>query len=351
MGQKAGDKAGQALQARFNKLIELVSNSPGDQAARDALRQAGVDLTLSQRGSPIAKFFEDARTMITRRQPLGEKQLGQLNRSAAAAIGEDTSKLGKEVLNRAHSRIGGVFEDVARSVDNVTAGDEVMETLSAIEQRILKEGHDSPRIPKFFAMIHDELSEGMSGQRLLDLRSKVGKLSRQLWRKGDGLDAEIADDMLQVLDDALEAAAPRSTMSRLSEARAQWRFLRALRSGKVISPDDDINPASLSASMGRIYPGFDVGKYPRGAAGEVGRAVDAYRSVVKPPKTSGTAENLIRGLALPAAGAMIGGGPGSLLGALLAGGMTFAGGGTGGLIGGGTGRELARLLREQSESK
>ena len=134
--------------------------------------------------------------------------------------------------------------------------------------------------------------EEFTGRKLLDLRRRLGKQSTELWKKGEGINAEIIDDLVDQLDDAVEATSPELAAD-LVPARMRWKLLKTLESGKAIGDSGDINPSSFQNFARRKYPGARYGDFGSGPMGELLETVDAYQRTAKPFRSSGTAERLI----------------------------------------------------------
>lgn len=343
-----GTKLGDAISNQVTpRLQQMMGSRLG--AARETLESAGVPLTLGQRGSASGRFVDVLKSTLLRRQPLQTPQLRALTRSAAEAIGEKSDELTKPVLSRAASRIGQVYEDVASKVGQIAFGPDEAARFAQIDD-MLKTVTEPGKVQGAIDMVLDQVTnpkKGLTGASYAagggTLRWKLQRMSAQLYGQGNGLEAEIIDELVDTLDGAFKKAAPQAVSDALDTARAQSRFLMALRRGDAISDTTGlINPAAMTKAMESKYPGFDIGRIPSGQAGQFGKTLDAFRQVVTPFKSSGTAERLT-GLGLPllaglglsgAAGPMAG--PGVLLALML------SGGGAGRQIGGGLARSLAQ---------
>lgn len=343
-GALLGQQAGKAISNRVVPKIQgLMGGAAGK--ARDVLASEGMPLTFGQKGSKIGQFVDVLKETVFRKTPLKAQQVTRLNQIAAGALGEKADDLTKPVLNRAATRIGAVYDDVAEIVGSIGIGADEAARLTAIDDMI-KSVPEPSKVTGAIAMVEDVITnpkKGLTGESYNTLRQKLGRVSRQLWSQGSGLEGEVVDELIDTLDDALEKTSPEAA-KQLAKVRPQWRFLTALRRGASIDPEGNINPRAMNAAMESVYKGFDIGNIPQGEAGRFGRTLDAYNMVAKPFKSSGTAERLGT-LALPAllgAGAVTGGGP--ILGGGLALATMLSGGGTGAMLGGNSARELSRLL-------
>jgi len=342
----AGQKAGEAIS---NRVVPAIQSALGSSlgSARQTLTQSGVPLTFGQRGSPIGKFVDVLKSTLLRRQPLEGAQLTAMNKLAAEAIGENADDLSKPVLNAAWSRIGQVYEDVAEKVGTIAIGADDAARLAQIDD-MMRVVPEPSKVRGAINLVEDLLTDpnkNFTGAAYNAVRQRLGRISGQLWNSGSGLEAEVVDEMIDTLDDALARSAPEAGEA-LSKVRPQWKFLIALRRGGAVNDAGNINPRAMAQAMERVYKGFDVGVIPEGAAGRFGQTLDAFNQVVKPFKSSGTAERvstvalpLLAGLGLTTMGGPVVGG-GLALATLL------SGGGAGAAAGGNISREAALRLAE-----
>jgi hypothetical protein len=359
-GQKAGDLAGQRL---TNYLARRQGSSASLAESTTRLAEEGVPVPVTQRPSmipglrrdPVAQLSNTIRGVMTgQRLPGFRPQVKRMNRLALEAIGETGDEIGLNSLGSAHTRIGSVFEDAANNIDQIRFDVSDAQRLSNVANDVANAETQGRAIRSYFDEVVDAVTGGqnISGKRYNQLRQKLGKASRAAWRQGDELAAETADELLEIVDDAMARTSP-STSEALRVAREQWRMLKVLRRARAISPEGDINPASIETAFRSLYPGAEVGKFPGNAAGRFGQSVNDLRGVAIPRQTSGTAENLMR---VTGAGA-IAGAPfaGLTMPMLIAsgaiGGLGFSGGGAGAQIGGGLSRGLLPFLLQQSEQQ
>lgn len=344
----AGTKAGDALSRLVTPKVQSALGSTMG-GARETLETAGVPLTLGQRGSSTGRFVDVLKSTILRRQPLQTPQLRALTRSAAEAIGEKSDDLTKPVLNRAANRIGQVFEDVAAQVGDIPIGPDEAARFTQIDD-MLRTVTDPGKVEGAISMVMDHVTnpkKGLTGASYAagggTLRWKLQRMSAQLYGQGNGLEAEVIDELVDTLDGAFKRAAPQTVSDALDSARAQSRFLMALRRGDAISDTTGlINPVSMTKAMESKYPGFDIGRGPSGAAGKFGKTLDAFRQVITPFKSSGTAERLT-GIGIPiAAGLGLTGMAGPVAGPAAALALLLSGGGAGAQMGGGLARSAAQ---------
>jgi hypothetical protein len=346
-GQKLGDYASRTLMPKLQGFFG--SRLAG---ARQVLNQADIPLTLGERGSPAARFIDVLKSTLTRSKPLHGQQLTALTRAAAETLGEQADDLSKPVLGAAANRIGSVYEGVAREVGDIAIGDDIAARLLQVDD-MMKTVPEPTKAIGAIQLVEDAITnpaKQFTGEAYNAIRQRLGRISTQLWNQGSGLEAEVVDELINTLDDALAKSAPEAA-ERLASVRPQWQFLRALRRGAAIDPNGMINPQAMNQSMEATYKGFDIGKMGQGAAANFGRTLDAFNQVIRPFKSSGTTERLA-GVAAPVvAGLGLTGMAGPMAGPLATLAVLLSGGGAGGAAGGNASREaalkLSQLLQQQ----
>jgi hypothetical protein len=356
-GAYIGQKAGDALSQRFVPMAQrALGNRLG--GARSTLAREGIPLTLGQRGSPLGRLVDTLKSTLMQKQPLHLQQVTALNRAAAEALGEKADDLGKPVLNRAATRIGNVYEKVATQVGTIPISPQVSNRFVQIDD-MMKTVPEPSKVTGAIAMVQEQLTnptKEFTGEAYNAMRQRLGAISRQLWNGGNGLEAEVVDELIDTIDEALAQAAPKFAKE-LDEVRPQWQFLKALRRGSAIDDLGNINPRAMNAAMESVYKGFDIGKMPSGSAGRFGQTLDAFNQVIRPFKSSGTAERMATMSVPVLAGLGVTGvmGPQAGLGTLGALAAALSGGGAGAQAGGNLGREgtlkLAELLRQMQQQQ
>lgn len=349
-GQKLGDHVGQVLNRRFQEA----TGNPKSAALGD-LHRAGIPVSVASRTrDPLARLSEDIKGIVTNStNPLEGSQTRRLNRLALRSVGENGTRVTRDALGKAHTRIGGVFENVANDVESIRFSDALIDRLNQAADNVADVETQGASIRRQYDRVLDAATGGtLTGKQYNQIRNRLGKASRSAWTNGDELAAETADEVMDIVDDAMAETSPQIAEA-LTEARRQWKMLRVLRRARSINPEGDINQQSLLNAFDRVYPGAQVGKFPSGPEGELGRVLAAFQEVVRPRTTSRTAENAVR-FGIPASAVtagLAGANPISIIGGLATLGAGLSGGGTGGLFGGGTARGLLPSLLQQEQQE
>jgi hypothetical protein len=346
LGQKIGDKLG----ARVQNAAQRARGNPNAMARKELL-DAGVPLTLSQRtdspiSRPLARFFERGRFVLTGSQPKGAAQQKRLTELVGDALGINSKKLTREALGKAVNQNDEVFQRAASRVQGQLVPDErLVQEAAGIISEFDRVGSDSAQVKTIFKEFRDfaggadlfslEDASRLDPDRFLKLRSRLSAATT----KSD-IETEPLVAAIKAMDERLAREVP-DLADDLMVARDRFRLLLAIRRGRALSPQGDINVNTFTNNLERVFNDFDVGKpLPRGLR-ESGEAIAAFNQITDPFRSSATAENLA---ALGGGGLGAAADPALLVRFLTGTAAPFAGGGTGGLLGGGVGRTAATNL-------
>lgn len=302
----------------------------------DVMDTEGVDLTAGQRtGRDGLGYAESeigggaaARTM--------ERQGEQLTAAALRRVGENADRTTPEVMNRAFTRIGNQFDDLARR-NNLPPDAQIATDVAAAvtDYTSLVPAAAQPNAVRQFA--NDLLGvaqNGLSGAQYQAFRSRLTTLARG---SSDPQLATVYRNMADALDDAMErslATAGSPDLGAWQTVRNQYRNILVLEqaatsAGKqaaegIVSPSA-LRNATVQRQGRRNYSRGD------GDFADLSRAAEA---TMKPLPNSGTAgrqraQQLGAGLSSAlgaAAGGHYGGGVGALLGLIGGGAIPYAAG-------------------------
>lgn len=334
-GQKIGEKVGNLANRGIRKALGAVK-----EPARETLERLGIPMTLGQRtGDPLARFTERLKFVLTNRQPKSEAQKRAITRMVMNFLGEDGDHLSRQSRASINNRIGRVFQSAAkRAGERVQFDDQFRAAASAARSRAGQLEGSHQLYQTLVKRLNDAAESGaMDADQLLQLRKDLSRASAM---KAMEIEVPELGKAIDAIDDQLARIAPDLAQD-LSMARQQFRVFLATLRGRSIGPEGQINLDSFDNSLNAIFPSFKKGSPLPGQARNIGDAVDAMRQVVRPFRTSNTAENVAT-MAFPAgAGVLMSGGNLAGAGAGLLGlGAAMSGGGTGPLLGGGLSRGL-----------
>jgi hypothetical protein len=342
----AGQKVGDAVGARVQNAVQRFRGNP-TAPARQTLLESGVPMSLSERtdgviSKPLARFFERGRFVLTGRSPSNDAAEKQLTKLITEAF--DTplvTRLNRKGLGVIANELKATFRSAAtRAGGRVDIDDVALTALDAAEAEFRRVGSDSPQVRRVFLSALRDLrnagDNGIDADMFLKMRSNLSEATTKT-----DIETDAVVGALDAMDDQLARIAP-DLAEDLTNARDRWRLLLALRRGRALSPQGEINVTTFNNNIGRYFRDFDIGQPLPRNLGQAGEAIAAFDEVALPFRSSGTAENAAA-LGIPFGGAIE---PGIVARGLAGLAAPFAGGGTGGLLGGSSGRAGAGLLQQ-----
>jgi hypothetical protein len=176
------------------------------------------------------------------------------NQIVAESIGEIDDVVDSSTLNRAFTRIGGVFERVAKETpDRVLSADDsarlgqfvsgLADEFDGLTNRpVLKD----PLIQQFQNLV----SRGSAtGRQLQTLTSKLGRKANTQMTSAAG-DRELGNALLQTkeaVDDLIQRGLSEAEQEAFAQARSQWRNLMLL-----LSRQNNVNPSTGNVNLNAI---------------------------------------------------------------------------------------------------
>lgn len=285
-------------------------------AAAQTLREADVPVTAGQRtGSAFLQRIEDA----TEASP---EQLEAFTTAAMRSIGSEATRATDDALNEAASRIGSVFDDVARGVD-VTPTQGSAQRFASIANAYRETAPTAARAPIVDSIadaIQDAAERGrnISADTVMTWRSRLSRLTRT----PDAATRETAVEALEAVDDILKdsltAAGRADDVARLRTARSQWRdYLAIERAAGQAGEGSALGLLSPQALRGALQA-QSRSQFVRGQRGELGDLTRSAQAVLSPaPSVLPAGVRAVEGAgraAMAGVGGTIGGIPGAAAG-------------------------------------
>jgi hypothetical protein len=284
----------------------------------------------------LAKVLDDFNVPVTAGQRTGATKLRRIEGATGTAddvmaaqaddftaaalktIGVDANRATPEVLARAADDIGKVFDEVVQGADVVPTADNLRASAAAIQKYKL-EAPKATVVP-LVGNIHSEMvkafrsGNAISASTLKEWRSSLSRMTTSQ----DGPTRAAAQDLMQVVDDAMDAALTAAgrpqDIARLATARGQWRNLLAIEGAAAKAGESAalgvISPARLASEVTR------QGKaaWARGRRGDIGDLSRAGVAVMSPlPTVSPGGVRSIEGLSRMG-GAAVGASSGAAMG-------------------------------------
>lgn len=297
----------------------VISPTGGANQARLAyaqtLEDAGVPLTAGQRtGSTTVMAAEDAL------QP-SEQQLESFTKAVMRSIGSNADTASAQALDEAATRIGSVFDDVARGVDATPDVGvlQVFDDIADTYRQLAPTAGRAPIIDNIANAIEQAIRSGnrIPGNTLQTWRSRLSSLTRT----GDPATRDAAIKGLNAVDEminqSLRNAGRSADVARLGQARQQYRdFLaveRAAQQGSSGARMGLLSPQAIEGAL--IRQGGS--QFVRGQRGDIGSLAAAGGAILRPaPNVLPGGVRVVQG-AGRAAGAAVGFGTGGPIGAIV----------------------------------
>lgn len=221
-----------------------------------------------------------------------------LAREAAASIGENSDELSSSTLDRAFTRISGVFDDAADDVARPIDPGQFVQTLRGIQQEAdgLTKGLNNHALLN--QLVEHAQNGAATGKQLQTLTSKLGKAAYKEMTTPSG-DRDLGLALYSVkdyVDDLLQSGMSKERLARFSAARAQYRNLMNLTSrvGITNPTTGDVSGRSLANLLqqkdkagflrGQNKTGmYDAARFAKAFAPIVGDSGTATRSMVNGP--------------------------------------------------------------------
>lgn len=239
--QTAAMAAGQRLGMR---------TTPGQATGSKVLQQ--LEAKLESQPASSGTFFDIKRNNAR-----------TLNRAVADAMGERADDISSEVLDRAYTRMGAVFDSVADDVPRQVDPDRFLAGLARVEaenEGMLSQGLiDNPLVQRYFTLAS---GGNPTGAQLNNLQSQLGKAA-QSKRMTDPAQAQALREVQNlILDDIGRGLSPEAEAA-FREARGQYRvFSMVADKPNILNPSTGtISGPNLASTLQRTdRTGFALGR-------------------------------------------------------------------------------------------
>lgn len=317
-----GALAGGLAPGVVGRAITPAATAPGRRAAVDVLEREGVtSLAPGQvTGSKRLQYFE-SENGGARAQELTEQAAEQFTAAALRRTGETANRARPEVVDRAFTRVGGQFDDLAGR-NTVAVDTKTWDSLQKARDDYFIVTPPAARAPIIEKLVSD-IGEAAANNRgtlpgnvYKELRTRITTMERNTT---DKTLKDALGDMRNAVDDAMQRTpwVSQADKDAWQTARRQYRNLlvieRAATAGGENAASGLLSPAQLR--MGVVNQ--NKRDYARGR-GDFAELVRAGNEVMTPLPNSGTAPRLKAqglGLSMPTAiGSVLGGGVGASLG-------------------------------------
>lgn len=333
----AGAIAGGMAPSALSRVVTPLPVSPERQQMVNTLLQEGVRPTAGQSsGRRALQYFESelggagSHSIGGHAGRTGLDQGDDFTRAALRRVGENASRATPEVMDRAFTRIGQQFDDLAARNDlrmDPQLGQDLGNAFREYSE-LVQASQQAPAVRNLVADIVTRAQRGagtVPGATYQTYRSRLDRLAR-----GARADPQLSEALFS-LRNALDAGMERSMQAAGNTADvAAWREART-QYRNILVLEGAVTGAGEAAAMGVVSPaklrqgavGQNKRAYARGQ-GDYAELARAGESIMTPLPQSGTAPRLaVRGgaalaggLAGQSLGGVQGGGAGALVGAM-----------------------------------
>ena len=238
--------------------VEQVHARDATIAAADEL---GIPMTAPERSGNPAEMIKQARiesdpVLASIVEPTYIKRQARVNEIAREQIGlSPGDNISRAEIRGAKDTVGGMFDRVAETIPTLEFDAFTRNMVDGIlddHQRlsIIK----SPGKPAQAVLrMREMLEEGMSGAEYLEQRGQIEKAIKGLY-ESKSPDIRLADtyaDMIETLDDAVDANLPPETRELWNEARRLWKNIKVVDQPNMVSGAGDFNMGKLRSVMNR----------------------------------------------------------------------------------------------------
>jgi hypothetical protein len=225
------------------------------------------------------------------------------DRGVASTIGETADRVTPEVLARARTRIGAVFDDVANKT-NINVDPQLQNQLQTTmldasrgltdsEFRVVSNAFDD----LMGKIGPDGTIAGKDYQNLV----KSNTFFNKTLNNGNSNISNAVEEMKDALDDAMGRSAPPEVQAAYATAKDQWRNLKTIDPLVAKSQTGAISPPLLANAINSSRYSRNALAYP-GGAGDLGDLARIGQAFLKEPANSNTAQRALSFGALADAG-------------------------------------------------
>jgi len=244
----------------LGRVAQPIKDTLGDigKQSVDILKKAGVPLNAAQTtGSALLErvkeslndnpFTAGAQNLFT------STQNKAFTKAIAKTMGEDTTEITPEVISKAQTRIGNLYDSIANKI-NIKADDKFLNNLSSLDEEAKNVLNDSQYgiVDKNIKNIIDKASkEGnqISGPQYQAIKRTLDKLSGSADKDVASYARDLKDVLNKGLSDSAEAAGNKELVAQLKEANKQWGNMRKIEDIALKNVEGGVSPSLLYNSL------------------------------------------------------------------------------------------------------
>lgn len=307
-----GAVAGAATNGLVNGVSRIAQPVQGAvdaarQRATQVLQNAGIPLDAAQLSggtflNKLRSSFSDNPFTATAQGELIGRQRQAFNNAVLNTIGENGPAATQEVMNRASTRINGVFHDVL-SRNNVTVTDPLLTRISEIQQAATREERRPVSALADLLISHVDANGTIPGQAAYSVKKDLDRLASS----PDTTLAYHARQLRTALMDGINDSLPQADRDAFAQARQQFRNMKQIEPAIDKEGAGNISPATLANVMGQ-KANRQASVYGRGNQDLVELAQSGKMLLGDKAPNSGTTARAAMQLVGPLAATALGGG-------------------------------------------
>jgi hypothetical protein len=251
---------GAGLVGAATSLAQPIKNELGKlgENAVKTLRDAGVPIDVAQAtGSTVLNrlkaSFSDNPFTAGKQEAFQSTQKSAYNNAIAKTMGENADAITPIVIQRAKSRLGNVYDDVA-SRNNIHLDKELESHLSNIRS----EAEDLLN-PDQFRIVNKQIDNiiskaeekggGIHGEQYQSIKKVLDKLSGSRDTDVGNYAREIKDSLLDGLSRTAEATGNRADVELLKQTNRQYGNMKKIEDVVLKDPNGNVSPSLLMNSL------------------------------------------------------------------------------------------------------
>lgn len=243
----------------LGQVAQPVKNVIGEagQKAVQVLKDAGVPLDAAQ--ATGSAMLTRAKAMLSdnpftagAEQAFNSFQQSAYNRAISKTMGENSLSITPDIIAKAKTRIGGIYDDVASKVNiNYRYMGKALSDIEDEAKHVLNEQQYSV-VKNNIDNIIEKATKGngvLDASQYQNVKKTLDKLSMSKDSDIASYAREMRDALNQGLSKSAEASGNKQLVAQLKEANKQWGNMRKIEDVALRSPSGDVSPAQLYNSL------------------------------------------------------------------------------------------------------
>lgn len=212
-----------------------------------------------------------------------ENQLNAYNRAISRTIGQDAEKITPELMNKAFTEAGNMFDEIAKGTRIPLDTGFAQEIQQIAQESVPLHTPDTGNLLNTYAnkVFNAMLPDGtIPGEALSEIRSQINRAARETTIPGG---SDVLRELESVVIDRMTGGDP-AKIAQMQQAKQLWRNLITIEPLAQKAVAGNISPSLLSNRASQVYGR----QYTRGNAGNLGEIARVGRDLLKISEGSDT---------------------------------------------------------------